>query len=185
MDFFSFYLGNEDVVFTIDPAAFGPNLDILATLYDALGNEIATSNPANALTATFSINTDPDDPMGLNLDAGRYYISIDGTGNVAAAGDAYTDYAMLGYFSINGVRNQHLGTLIGVDFDDSLGLSPLNWTLYSGGTGPAVLTNLFDEEGTHHGNRSVHQFEQGRHRGFDQRGRSAHVAGAHAVNRYG
>jgi subtilisin-like proprotein convertase family protein len=151
IDVFSFVLGNEDVVFTISPAAFGPNLDILATLYrlDVLGQPevIATSNPAAALDATFSINTNPNDPMGINLDPGTYYISVDGTGNLQAAGDIYTDYAILGYFSITGARNQHLGTLVGVDFDDVLGLSPTNWTRYSGGSSPTVLSDLVDEDG--------------------------------------
>jgi hypothetical protein len=77
----------------IEPFYLGPNLDILATLYDAAGTIVATSNPANALNASFN----------LALTAGTYYVSIDGTGRPGAGSDqGYSDFGSLGYFSITG-----------------------------------------------------------------------------------
>ncbi len=91
-DFFSFTTDQGQVTLSIDPAPRGPNLDILATLYDSSGVVIATSNPVGALNASFS----------LSLLAGTYYISIDGTGEGNPLVTGYSDYGSLGYYSITG-----------------------------------------------------------------------------------
>jgi subtilisin-like proprotein convertase family protein len=143
LDFFEFTIGVEEIVFDIRPFHLGPNLDILATLHDAAGTVLATSNPRDDLNASFSINT-----LGgtLQLTPGVYYISIDGTGKVFTTDPGYTDYGSLGYFSITGSRKTLLDTLIGVDFDAPGGSKPTNWTQYTGG-GPAVFSDLIDEMG--------------------------------------
>jgi hypothetical protein len=91
LDFFSFYTGSGTVTLSVSPAARGPNLDILATLYDGMGAVVDTSNPIGALDASFS----------LPLSAGTYYLSIDGTGEGDPA-TGYSDYASLGYYAISG-----------------------------------------------------------------------------------
>lgn len=92
VDYFSFTIVAADVTIDIDPFYRSPNLDVLATLYDASG-AIAASNPISALDASFSVT----------LAAGTYYLSIDGTGKAAEGSDpGYTDYASLGYYSISG-----------------------------------------------------------------------------------
>jgi subtilisin-like proprotein convertase family protein len=143
LDFFEFTIGVEEIVFDITPFHIGPNLDILATLYDAAGNVLATSNPRDDLNANFSINT-----LGgtLQLTPGVYYISIDGTGKIFTTDPGYTDYGSLGYFSISGSRKTLLDTLIGVDFDAPGGSKPTNWTQYTGG-GPAVFSDVINEMG--------------------------------------
>lgn len=97
LDFFRFNLGvGGAATINIDPAVNGPNLDIEAKLYNASGILLLTSNPTNALNASFS----------TTLAAGTYYISIDGVGmgnpfsNPLTSG--YTDYGSLGYYSITG-----------------------------------------------------------------------------------
>jgi len=92
LDFFSFTTGQGLVSLSIDPAPRGPNLDILATLYDILGEVVAVSNPIGALNASFS----------LSLPAGTYYLSIDGTGEGDPLVTGYSDYGSLGYYSITG-----------------------------------------------------------------------------------
>lgn len=87
-DFFSFSTGSGVVNFDINPFIDDPNLDIEAKLYNENGSLLATSNPLNQLGASFN----------LNLDAGTYYISIDGVG----VNGLYTDYGSLGFFSIVG-----------------------------------------------------------------------------------
>ncbi|MCA8987137.1 MAG: VCBS repeat-containing protein [Planctomycetaceae bacterium] len=91
LDLFSFTTTGGLVNLQIDPAQYGPNLDILATLLDESGNVIATSNPTNLLSASFS----------LTLAAGTYTLQIDGTGNTVT-GSTYTDYGSLGEYSISG-----------------------------------------------------------------------------------
>lgn len=92
LDFFRFSLtGTGTVVLNVNPFYRGPNLDILARLYNSAGAVIATSNPTAALNASFN----------LTLSSGTYYLSIDGTANGDPLGNGYTDYASLGYFSIN------------------------------------------------------------------------------------
>jgi hypothetical protein len=92
LDFFSFTTGQGLVSLSIDPAPRGPNLDILATLYDSSGVVVATSNPIGFLDASFS----------LSLQAGTYYLSIDGTGEGDPLVTGYSDYGSLGYYSITG-----------------------------------------------------------------------------------
>jgi len=132
-------------VLDINPFHRGPNLDILAKLYDSSGVEIAMSNPLNDLNATFSINT--SDPEALQLPAGTYYLSIEGTGKPHTTDFGYSDYASLGYYSIVGTRTSFLQYLVGVDFDVLGGLSPTNWTRFSGSPGAAVLSDLRNEIG--------------------------------------
>jgi subtilisin-like proprotein convertase family protein len=146
IDFFSFTLGIEEVVLDITPFHNSPNLDILATLYNSAGEVVAESNVLHDLNATFSINVEG----GLELQPGNYFISIDGTGKTFTTDPGYSDYGSLGYFSINGSRKSLLEVLVGVDFDVSTSLggeSPRNWRLYSGGVGPAVLSDLRNESG--------------------------------------
>lgn len=91
LDYFSFETGEGAIVLWIDPAPRGPNLDILATLYDSSYQIVATSNPTGALWAAFD----------LILTAGTYYLVIDGTGEGDLA-TGYSDYGSLGYYSITG-----------------------------------------------------------------------------------
>ncbi len=89
VDFFSFttsYAGT--VTLDIDPFYRGANLDILATLYDSAGTPLGTSNPVDYLDANFN----------MQLAAGTYYLSVDGTGK----GTSYSDYGSLGQYTITG-----------------------------------------------------------------------------------
>jgi len=73
----------------------GSNLDVLATLRNAEGAVVATSNPGG-LSGSFS---------NLSLAAGTYYLSIDGagTGNWAAnPPTGYSDYVSLGQYQVTG-----------------------------------------------------------------------------------
>ncbi|BAY80710.1 bacterial pre-peptidase C-terminal domain protein [Calothrix parasitica NIES-267] len=113
VDVFSFVTGTGNVSFSIDPSSQvylsdgngkytleyldsrGSNLDILAKLYSADGTVIAESNPVESLNASFD----------LSLDAGEYYIHIDGIGKgdpFLENPDGYTDYGSLGQYQING-----------------------------------------------------------------------------------
>ena len=93
LDYFRFSTGSGLVEIDIDPFYRSPNLDILAQLHDAAGNLLAQSNPFSELSAGFS----------LSLEAGTYYLSVDGTGKAASGSDyGYTDYGSLGYYSISG-----------------------------------------------------------------------------------
>jgi len=97
LDYFRFNLAvGGAATININPAVYGPNLDIEAKLYNASGTLLLTSNPTNAINASFS----------TTLTAGTYYISIDGVGmgnpfsNPLTSG--YTDYGSLGFYSITG-----------------------------------------------------------------------------------
>ena len=93
LDFFRFNLGvGGAATININPAVYGPNLDIEAKLYNASGTLLLTDNPTNALNASFS----------TTLTAGTYYISIDGVGMGNPLTTGYTDYGSLGFYSITG-----------------------------------------------------------------------------------
>ncbi|MEX2169834.1 MAG: proprotein convertase P-domain-containing protein [Pirellulales bacterium] len=136
VDYFQFTVGGqgEAVSFDITPFHRGPNLDILAKLYNSTGTVLASSNPVDDLNAE----------LGANLAAGTYYVSIEGTGRPQASATDYgfTKYGSLGYFSIVGTRKE---LLVGVDFDLPGGAVPTNWTRYTGTPTPAVLSDLKNE----------------------------------------
>ena len=90
-DLFSFVTTSGTVDLEILPAPRGPNLDLLATLYDDAGSVLATSNPPDRLDATFQ----------LTLAAGTYYLAVEGTGKDPMT-TGYSDYGSLGEYTISG-----------------------------------------------------------------------------------
>ena len=89
LDFFSFASGPGDISIQIDALANNASLDVEAKLYNAAGQLLATSNPADELNASFD----------LSVSGGSYFISVDGTGKPGV----YSDYGSLGYYEISGV----------------------------------------------------------------------------------
>ncbi|WP_216902224.1 hypothetical protein, partial [Synechococcus sp. CCY 9618] len=74
-------------------------LDIAASLYRANGSLLQTFNPADLTSASFSIN----------LDAGTYFLGIDGVGAgnpFASSPTGYTDYGSLGQYMVSGSVQQ-------------------------------------------------------------------------------
>jgi hypothetical protein len=82
IDVFSFPAGAGLLNFTINPAQYGPNLDILAELLNSSGNIIASSNLSSNLFA--NINT--------SVSAGNYFLSIKSNG----------EYGRVGQYTISG-----------------------------------------------------------------------------------
>lgn len=91
-DVFSFTSGSGSISLNIDPFDRGPNLDILAELYDSSNNLIASSNPLSLLNA--DINT--------SVAGGTYYLHVSGTGKGDPLVDGYSDYGSLGQYTISG-----------------------------------------------------------------------------------
>jgi PKD repeat protein len=92
VDVFRFSMGAGNLSLNLVPGSRGPNLDISAGLYDANGHLVASSNPADALTASFNLNGMP---------AGTYYLVVDGAGK-GDLSTGYSDYASLGEYFISG-----------------------------------------------------------------------------------
>jgi Secretion system C-terminal sorting domain len=94
LDFFTFTTKGGDVSLDINTVARDGDLDILVSLYNATGTLINTytNQTAAALNAT----------LRVNLAAGKYFISVDGTGAGDPATGGYSDYASIGSYSITG-----------------------------------------------------------------------------------
>jgi hypothetical protein len=92
VDFYSFTTGAGAISLTVNPFNRGPNLDVLAELYNSAGTLIASSNPTELLSANIT----------ANVAAGTYYLKIDGVGKGSALSTGYTDYGSLGQYSISG-----------------------------------------------------------------------------------
>lgn len=88
VDMFKFTTGDGPVTFNIDVFGERPNLDILARIRDGSGNIVETSNQLDGLNASFS----------MDLDAGTYYLSVEGT----SGSNTPSDYGSLGFYTING-----------------------------------------------------------------------------------
>jgi Ca2+-binding RTX toxin-like protein len=92
--------GNYDVKY-LD--ARGSNIDLWAGIYDFAGSLVAESNPVDLLSASFT---------NLYLNAGSYYLQIDGVGKSGATG--YSDYGSLGQYAITGslVKNVNIAPVL-------------------------------------------------------------------------
>ncbi|MBD2495580.1 calcium-binding protein [Nostoc sp. FACHB-280] len=92
VDFYSFATGAGAINLTVNPFSRGPNLDILAKLYNSAGTLIASSNPTDLLSAA----------IATTVTAGTYYLAIDGVGKGDPLSTGYTDYGSLGQYFISG-----------------------------------------------------------------------------------
>ncbi|SHI48826.1 PKD domain-containing protein [Aquimarina spongiae] len=89
-DVFSFVMETGDVSFNFEPDPNYPNLNIQARILDALGEQVAFSDPSG-LSASIS----------TNLPGGTYFIEIDGVGE-GNTFEGYSDYSSLGSYYISG-----------------------------------------------------------------------------------
>jgi len=93
-DFFRFDLGQNGrfrikvIPYSVGPNNAGANLDIKMTLHSSSGSIIATYDYKDSLHAM----------LDTSLNAGTYYIAIDGNGNL----NSTNDYGSLGSYSIDG-----------------------------------------------------------------------------------
>lgn len=81
-----------NVNLTIKPFSSYPNLNIKARLLDANGQVVVTSDPTTGMSATIT----------SAVQAGTYYIEIDGVGNGANPQIGYSDYCSIGDYYISG-----------------------------------------------------------------------------------
>ena len=106
IDFFSFTMANSGPVLlsingdVVKTTTGSSNLNVEAKLYDASGAVLFVSEPLDRIWASFDVT----------LPAGDYFISIDGVGyddpgGTPWEGYGYTDYGILGFYSIR----QYLG----------------------------------------------------------------------------
>lgn len=92
VDMFRFSTDAGTVTFNVTPAESGPDLDISLSLYNSSGGLIAVANPVDGLGAS----------LNLGLNAGTYYLQVDGTGKGDPATTGYSSYASLGQYSVTG-----------------------------------------------------------------------------------
>jgi hypothetical protein len=92
VDAFRFTTTGGSVNLAVATVSAGPNLDIVAKLHDASGNEILSNNPNSGVNAT----------LVTSLAAGEYTVRVDGTGRGNPLGDGYTGYGSLGHYTIAG-----------------------------------------------------------------------------------
>jgi PKD repeat protein len=106
------------VTLNITPANIGANLDIIATLSDAQGKILATSNPVDLLSAI----------IDTTVAQGTYYLTIAGTGKAAITGDpGYPIYASLGQYQISGTvsaTTPHLAPVADISVFNATGTAP-------------------------------------------------------------
>jgi hypothetical protein len=94
IDFFTFTTGGGNVVLNINTVSRHGNLDIQGKVYNLNGEQLwsYTNTVAGALNATVS----------MNIVAGKYYVSVDGTSAGSAASGGYSAYASIGSYTITG-----------------------------------------------------------------------------------
>ncbi|MEZ5944746.1 MAG: Calx-beta domain-containing protein [Planctomycetaceae bacterium] len=121
VDVYSFATGAGTISIDVQEFEIGPNLDILAEIYDGSGTLIASANPTDRLDAQLS----------ASVAAGTYFLHISGTGKGDPAGTGYSDYGSLGQYSFT-------GTVVATSSLPSLSVTSANVT--EGGTLSFVVT---------------------------------------------
>lgn len=92
VDFFSFNTGTGSISMDINTVSRHGDLDVLVRLYEGKsGAQIGTFNGSGLQTH-----------LDAYLDAGVYYIAVDGTGAGDPATNGYSDYASLGSYTVTG-----------------------------------------------------------------------------------
>lgn len=109
VDFYQFSTGAGSINLTINPFNRGPNLDISAKLYNLSGTVVASSNPADLLSANIS----------ATVGTGTYYLAVEGIGKGDPLGTGYTDYGSLGQYVISGTAVNNSGTEVGLSVSPS------------------------------------------------------------------
>ena len=98
-DVFRVDLAAGDHTFTADPAAVGANLDIALTVRSSAGAVVGSWDPASGQTSA-SVATGLGASGTLNLPAGTYYVTVDGSGYADPLTTGYTDYGSIGAFTV-------------------------------------------------------------------------------------
>lgn len=93
VDMFQFNAGGGTFTINIAVDSRSPNLNVQATLYNAFGNTVAVSSPADVLGASFNLTGMP---------AGTYYLAVDGVGAGDPLNTGYSGYGSIGQYSITG-----------------------------------------------------------------------------------
>lgn len=91
-DVFRFSTGAGPITLNVAPFELGPNLDIRADLFDSAGVLLASSNPANLLSAS----------IATSVSAGQYYLAVSSVGKGDPLTTGYTQYGSVGMYSFTG-----------------------------------------------------------------------------------
>ena len=141
VDAFRFTTTGGAVSLTVSAVSAGPNLDILAEIYNSANALVASNNPDTGLSATVS----------ATLGAGDFTLRVSGVGRGDPLVDGYSDYASLGAYLITGTvaggvkperfsiaENSANASAVGtVAPRNSHGANPLTFALASGNIGGA------------------------------------------------
>lgn len=138
VDVFRFNAGAGVVTINAKPFERGPNLDVLIQLRDAAGNLLAEANPADALTASLSINLPA---------SGTYYLSVEGMGLGDPLGTGYSAYGSVGRY------------VVAVSAPLTSGGAPVAVIGTSATTGPAPLNVSFSGAGSTDSSGSIVSYE--------------------------
>lgn len=145
VDAFRFTTSGGAVSLIVSPVAQGPDLDILAEVYNSSDVLVASSNPVDQINATIS----------TTLPAGEYTLRISGVGKGNPLTDGYSDYATLGAYLVSGTvvggvkpdrftvqENASNGLSVGiVTKRKSHGSNALTYSIVSGNNGGAFSIN--------------------------------------------
>ncbi|MDR2347004.1 MAG: fibronectin type III domain-containing protein [Planctomycetaceae bacterium] len=132
LDYFMFDITTDSVLnLTITSGTRDANLDILATFYDFNGNVISTFDDPETLHANFE---------NLELTAGIYYLSIDGTGRpyISESKIGYSDYGSLGSYKIEVTTDSESTNIEAPDLsiiDITTTTASLDWNEINNATG--------------------------------------------------
>ncbi len=97
-DWFSFQVSDGDTVdLAITRSPYSFMLDLDAAVFDADGQEVATSNPPAVALSTSEATGLNASFEGLSLPAGEYSLRVRGSG-----GDGYTSYGSIGTYTVSG-----------------------------------------------------------------------------------
>ena len=91
VDFFTFTLNGEESIITVGGINQVTNLDALVKIYDSERHLVETYDPTTSLYVSIDVS---------DYAPGRYYMSVEGTGMILYGKTIYSDYGILGAYTI-------------------------------------------------------------------------------------
>lgn len=104
-DVFSFVAGAGGATLRVDPAPYGPDVDLRLELFDENGNPLANADPPSGITSA-DIAYGLDASVTLTLTPGTYFVRVSSVGNGSPLSTGYSNYGSIGQYTFTGTIGQ-------------------------------------------------------------------------------
>lgn len=104
-DVFTFAAGAGGATLRVDPAPYGPNVDLRLDLFDQSGTPLATADPVSGITSA-DIAFGLDASVTVTLSPGTYFAQVSAAAAGSPSTTGYSTYGSIGQYTLTGTVGQ-------------------------------------------------------------------------------